>query len=138
LINVSRSVAAIAAGAILLLGMPAMAATSTLTIPIAALNGSGETGTAVLTQTPDGVKVDITLKGAPATAEPAHIHAGTCEKINAQPEWPLTSVTNGTSTSVVKGVTIDQMLKTPYAINVHKSTSDLATYVACGNIAAPK
>jgi hypothetical protein len=50
--------------------------------------------------------------------------------------WPLTNLSNGTSTTVVKGTTIDQMLKTPYAINVHKSTSDLGTYVACGNIAA--
>jgi hypothetical protein len=28
------------------------------------------------------------------------------------------------------------MLASPYAINVHKSTSDLGTYVACGNITA--
>jgi Cu/Zn superoxide dismutase len=136
--NYSRSLAAFAAGLLLLATAPAMAATSTLTIPISALNGSGETGSAVLTQTADGVQVVVTLKGAPADAQPTHIHAGTCGKINAAPEWPLTSLTDGTSTSVVKGVTIDQMLKTPYAINVHKSTSDLGTYVACGNIVAGK
>ncbi len=136
--NFSRSFAALAAGALLILAAPAGAATSTLTVTMDALNSSGETGTAVLTQTDDGVQVVVTLKGAPAAAQPTHIHAGTCGKINAAPEWPLTSLTNGTSTSVVKGVTIDQMLKTPYAINVHKSTSDLGTYVACGNIVAAK
>jgi len=136
--HASRSLAALAAGVLFLTAAPAFAATSTLTIPLAALNGSGETGTAVLTQTPDGVQVVVTLKGGPAAAQPMHVHAGTCAKINAAPEWPLTSVTDGKSTSVVKGVTIDQMLKTPYAINVHKSTSDLADYVACGNIVAGK
>ncbi len=124
----------LAAAALLVLAMPAGAATSTLTVTMNALNSSGETGTAVLTQQTDGVQVVVTLKGAPTAAQPTHIHAGTCGKINAAPEWPLTSLSGGTSTSVVKGVTIDQMLKTPYAINVHKSTDDLGTYVACGNI----
>lgn len=134
--NVSRTLAALAAG-FSILAAPAYAATTTLTIPMSALSNSGETGTATLTQTADGVQVVVTLKGAPAAAQPTHIHAGTCGKINAAPEWPLNSLANGTSTSVVKGVTIDQMLKTPYAINVHKSTDDLATYVACGNIVQP-
>jgi hypothetical protein len=134
--NVSRSIAALAAGVLMILAVPAGAATSSLNVPISALNGSGETGIAVLTQTADGVQVVVTLKGAPADAQPTHIHAGTCGKINAAPEWPLTSLANGSSTTVVKGVTIDQMLKTPYAINVHKSTADLGTYVACGNIVA--
>jgi len=134
----SRSLAAIAAGILVLSAAPALADTTTLTVPISALNGSGETGSAVLTQTADGVQVVVTIKGAPADAQPMHIHAGTCAKINAAPEWPLTSVTDGKSTSVVKGVTIAQMLKVPYAINIHKSASDLADYVACGNIAAAK
>jgi hypothetical protein len=136
--NFSRSLAALAAGALFVLAVPAGAATSTVTVPISALNASGEVGIAVLTQTADGVQVVVTLKGAPADAQPAHIHAGTCGNITAAPEWPLTSLAKGTSTSVVKGVTIDQMLASPYAINVHKSTSDLGTYVACGNIVAGK
>jgi len=134
----SRPLAALAAGMLLVLAAPAGAATSSLTIPIAAQNSSGETGTAVLTQTADGVQVVVTLQGAPADAQPAHIHVGPCAKLNPAPMWPLTSLTNGTSTTVVKGVTIDQLLKTPYAINVHKSTSDLGTYVACGDIVAAK
>jgi hypothetical protein len=134
--NVSRSLAALAAGMLLFLAAPAGAATTTLNVTINAQNSSGEAGTAVLTQTADGVQVVVTLKGAPADAQPAHIHAGTCDKLNPAPMWPLTSLTKGTSTTVVKGTTIDEMLKTPYAINVHKSTSDIGTYVACGNIVA--
>jgi hypothetical protein len=134
--NVSRSLAALAAGVLLVLAAPAGAATSTLTVTLNAQNSSGEAGTAVLTQTADGVQVVVTLKGAPAAAQPAHIHVGPCAKLTPAPTWPLTSLINGTSTTVVKGITIDQLLKTPYAINVHKSTSDLGTYVACGDIVA--
>jgi hypothetical protein len=111
------------------------AATSTLTVTMNAQNNSGETGTATLTQVTDGVQVVLAIKGAPSTAQPAHIHTGTCADLKGV-VYPLTSVTNGSSTTVVKGITIDQLLKSPMAINVHKSASDLATYVACGNIAA--
>ena len=114
------------------------AATTHVTVDMKALNGSGETGSATLTQQDDGVKVVVTLKGAPATAQPTHIHKGTCAKINAAPEYPLTSVTNGTSTTVVKGVKLADLLSSDYAINVHKSPDDLATYVSCGDIKSSK
>jgi Cu/Zn superoxide dismutase len=115
-------------------GLPAGAATSTLTIEMKALNNSGETGNAVLTQESDGVKVVVTLKNAPAAAQPTHIHIGTCGNIKPAPEYALVSLANGTSTSTVKGITIDQLLAGKYAINVHKSADDLGTYVACGEI----
>jgi hypothetical protein len=102
-----------------------------------AQNSSGEDGTATLTAVTGGVQVVVALKGAPATAQPAHIHNGTCTNLKGV-VYPLTNVTAGNSTTVVKGVTIDQLLKGPYAINVHKSASDLATYVSCGNIVAAK
>ena len=121
--NVSRSLAALAAGVLLILATPAGAATSTLTVTINAQNSSGEAGTAVLTQTADGVQVVVTLKGAPADAQPDAHSRRHLRQAQAAPMWPLTSLSNGTSTTVVKGMTIDQMLKTPYAINVHKSTS---------------
>lgn len=114
----------------------AHAATTTVTVDMKALNGSGETGTAAVSQETDGVKVVVTLKNAPADAQPTHIHIGTCGNIKAAPEYSLESVTNGTSTTVVKGVTLDDLLKGHYAINVHKSTSDLGTYVSCGDIKA--
>ena len=126
---------AFAACSLLAPGAPAAAATSSLTVDLGAQNGSGETGTAALTQKPEGVEVVITLANAPATAQPAHVHMGTCAQLGA-PQYPLTSVTGGNSTTVIKGVTIDQLLTSPMAINVHKSTTDLATYVACGDIKA--
>jgi hypothetical protein len=105
-----------------------------LTVPLKPQNASGESGTATLTDTPAGLKVVISLKGAPAGPQPAHIHMGSCAHLNPTPKYPLSMVVAGKSTTVVKGVTISQLLgKT--AVNVHKSPTDIATYVACGDIA---
>ena len=106
-----------------------------MTVSIKALNGSGEAGSAVLTDTKAGLKVVISLTGAPEGAQPAHIHKGSCAKLDPKPEYPLSSVVGGKSTTVVKGVTIGE-IKGKTAINVHKSPTDIATYVACGDIAA--
>jgi len=116
------------------LGAPAATPVS-ITIPLVALNNSGETGTATLTQVGSGVRVVVALAHAPASAQPTHIHIGTCGNINKAPEYPLVNTVGGSGTSTVAGVTLKQLLAGKYAINVHKSTMDLATYVACGNIA---
>lgn len=105
-----------------------------MVVQLAPQNSSGESGTATLTDTPKGLKVVISLKGAPASPQPAHIHKGSCAKLDPQPWYPLQSVVGGKSTTVVPGVTMAKIMgKT--AINVHKSAADLATYVACGNVA---
>ncbi len=111
------------------------AATSTLTVSLAEQNGSGESGTATLTQTGPDVSVVIALKGAPATPQPAHIHSGTCSDLGGVAN-ALTNVVAGSSTTVVKGTTIDALLAKPMAINVHESAENLGKYVACGNIVA--
>lgn len=114
--------------------LSAAAATSSLTVNLSEQNGSGESGTAVLTQMGSDVKVVIALKGAPATtAQPAHIHDGTCADLKGV-AYPLSNIVNGASTTTVKGVTIDKLLGAPYAINVHESAANLAKYVACGGI----
>jgi hypothetical protein len=113
---------------------PAIAATSTLTVALNAQNGSGETGTATLTQVGADVKVVIALKGAPATTpQPAHIHDGTCASLKGV-AYALSNVVGGASTTTVKGVTIDKLLGGTYAVNVHESAANLGKYVACGNI----
>jgi Cu/Zn superoxide dismutase len=112
----------------------AYAKPQTMTVKMRAENKSGETGTAQLMQLPNGVQVKITLADAPAAAQPAHIHEGTCQQLNPAPKVMLTSVTGGTSTTFVKGAKLSDWTSGKYAINVHKSTSDLKTYVACGAI----
>ena len=138
--NVIRpALAASILAAIAYAAAPVSAATGTaapVTLTMSAQNGSGEDGTATLTQTAAGVQVVVSLKNAPATAQPAHVHPGTCANLNPAPQYPLTSVVSGSSTTVLKGVTLEQLLSGTFAINVHKSTSDLGTYVSCGDIKA--
>jgi hypothetical protein len=102
-------------------------------ITMNAQNGSNENGTATLTQQADGVQVVIALENATGS-QPSHIHAGTCAKLNPAPKYPLSDTVDGKGTTLVKGVTIPSLLQGGFAINVHKSASDLATYVSCGNI----
>lgn len=104
-----------------------------LTVHLKALNGSGESGTAKLRDTKAGLVVMLSLTGAKGT-QPAHIHKGTCAKLDPKPWYPLANVVNGKSTTTIAGVTIAGMLGKS-AINVHKSLSDLPTYVACGDVA---
>ena len=110
-------------------------APKSITIKMVAENGSGENGSATLTQVADGVLVAVKLDNTPqGTPQPTHIHIGTCAKINKAPEYPLANTVNGASTSTVRGIALSDLLKGKYAINVHKSASELGTYVSCGNI----
>lgn len=114
---------------------PVSAAMTSVTIPLSAQNGSGENGTAKISDVDGGVTVVISLKGAPATAQPAHIHDGTCANLGGV-VFPLKDVVGGSSTTMVKGTSIAALMKKPYAINVHESAANLGKYVACGNIKA--
>lgn len=108
----------------------------TVHVKLSAQNKSKETGTATLTPMGDDkTKVEISLKGGPkGTPQPAHIHEGTCAKLDPKPKWGLESVVDGKSTTEVP-VGIAEIMQGAHAINVHKSGEDLKTYVSCGNIA---
>lgn len=98
-------------------------------------NGSKQNGTATVKGAPGGVLVVVSVFNEPKGAsEPAHIHAGTCAKLNPAPWKPLSNVVNGKSTTMVKGVTVDQIKGGHYAINVHESAKNLKKYVSCGDL----
>ena len=121
--------------ALTLAASPAFAAApSSVTVTMKAENNSGESGTATLTQMPDAVKIVVSLTGAPAAAQPTHIHPGTCSKLNPAPEYPLESLVSGKSTTMLKGKKLADLMGGKFSINVHKSTEDLKTYVSCGEI----
>src|SRR5947199_2179209 len=81
-------------------------------------NGSGEDGSAQLTDMGDGTtKVELIMLNAPEGAEqPAHIHKGTCANLDPTPAYPLNNVQDGKSTTIVK-VDLDVLTKDKYAIN---------------------
>jgi hypothetical protein len=118
---------------------PALAAMQgPLTIPLAAQNNSGENGTATLTQDGSKTKVYIEMTGAPAgSVQPAHIHDGTCAKLDKAPKWPLEALKDGKSTTLVPA-TMAEIMQQKTAINIHKSATELKDYVACGEIAHAK
>ena len=106
-----------------------------VTVRMHAVEKSGESGTARLTSLgSDRTQVDINLKGAPkGVPQPAHIHEGTCDKLNPQPKWGLNNVVDGkSSTQVPAG--LDELQSGTFAINVHKSEKDISTYFSCGAI----
>ncbi len=119
-----------------LIGAPAVAfgAMHRVTIALRAQNGSGESGKAILTSEGAKTRVFIDVEHAPkGVAQPAHIHEGTCSKLNPKPAWKLKPVKGGRSTTVVS-VSLDKLLHGTYAINIHKSFSEIKQYVSCGNI----
>lgn len=125
---------ALAAG-ILALALPVSAADPAHHVfVVSAQNGSGEVGTVTLTPVGDKTRVDVALANTPADVpQPAHIHPGSCAKLDPKPKYPLANVVDGYSTSTVD-VPIAQLLAGGLAVNVHKSTTDIPTYVACGDL----
>jgi len=112
-------------------------AAKSVTVRFGQQNNSGESGTARLTPDGDKTKVVINLKGAPkGVPQPAHIHEGTCAKLDPKPKYPLQNVVDGKSTSEVPA-SLDSLMSGTNAINVHKSAADIKTYVACGDIRKP-
>ena len=90
-----------------------------------------------------------------APSHPAHIHAGACPEVG-EVKYPLADVTVATdsdmgtpqamtgtpvadmgmmleSTTDVEAP-LEDILAAEHAINLHMSTDDMSTYVACGNI----
>lgn len=105
-----------------------------ITVNLGAQNNSGETGTATLTPEGHKTKVVIEMSNAPAgVVQPAHIHEGTCANLDKAPKWKLEPVKDGKSTTVVP-VSLETIVKTKTAINVHKSPKEIQDYVACGDI----
>ncbi len=113
-----------------------LAAAGPVTVKLSAQNNSGENGTATLIPEGDKTKVVVEMTGAPAgVAQPMHIHAGTCAKLDKAPKWKLEPLKDGKSTTMVPA-TLAAILKDPTAINVHKSVPEIQVYVACGDIVA--
>jgi hypothetical protein len=105
-----------------------------VTVKLEPQNNSGESGTATLTPSGDSTKVVLDVKGAKGN-QPTHIHKGSCAQLDPKPAFPLSPLVNGKSESTVKA-SVKDLTSGSYAINGHKSSDDLKTYVFCGDIKA--
>lgn len=106
---------------------------SEMVVTLTGENDSGQFGTATLAEADGKVTVTVALGGTPkgGPAQPAHIHVGECPGVGAV-KYPLTSLNDGASTTVLD-VTLDQLKgELPLAINVHKSATEASVYTACG------
>jgi len=111
-----------------------LAAGKAVVVRLDAQSNSGQNGTATLYPEGDKTRVVIELSNVPAgVAQPAHIHRGSCDKLDKAPRWNLKAVADGGSVTVVP-VALDAILAESTAINIHKSAIETQIYVACGNI----
>ena len=102
------------------------------TVTLKPVNDFNEAGTAILKEENGQVRVTINLLGyTKDVVQPVHIHVGDCPGVGAV-KYPLTSVVNGASTTLLS-VTLESLKKEmPLAINIHKSATEVSTYMACG------
>jgi hypothetical protein len=117
----------------ILIAMALAACTSeeSRTFQLETLNDSGVTGTALLTDLRDGsTRVVINVDPAGHLNMPAHIHPGTCVELVPQPLYPLESVVDGDSETVVSR-SLSELLAGDLALNLHVSFEDMGTYAAC-------
>lgn len=104
-----------------------------VTVELAEFEGSGQSGTATLTAEGDRTRVVVSVDDPISDSQPAHIHEGTCDNLTAEPAYGLPNVAAGSSESTVDA-TLDSLTSGEYAINLHMSDDDLATYTSCGDI----
>lgn len=121
--------------AILLALAPAVGAGAerSVTVKIAAMNGTGETGTATFTPQGDKTLIVVDLNGAPNIHQPSHLHDGTCDDYSPAPAYPLADVVAGKSRTLVNE-RFEKIVGGGYILNVHKSYDDIATQAACSVI----
>lgn len=108
-----------------------------LTIALAPVTTSAVTqaGTALITETADGLVVAITVTGYETEQpQPAHIHTGACPTVG-EVVYPLENLVDGTSETTLTGVTLEQLeSQLPLGINVHKSAEEASVYTSCGDV----
>ena len=104
-------------------------------VTLQAQNDSGQDGMVRLEAMGNQTKVTIDIKPGPAgVAQPAHIHEGTCANLNPRPAFPLQSVVDGKSETILD-VPLSTIQATQHSVNVHKSAGEASIYVSCGEIA---
>ena len=105
-----------------------------VTINLGALNASGQTGTATLTEGGAQTEVALTLSLGARNSELVHIHNGQCGATLGGVAYNLTNFAGGSgASSTVVNATLASLQDGDHAINSHDA-ADASIYTACGNI----
>ena len=111
------------------------AAGTSVTIPMVALDDSGQTGSATLIAAGDVTWVAVNVGAGPlGVSQPIHIHSGSCDALGGV-EQKLTSLENGRSVTMIDSP-IATYLAGDRSINLHKSGPEASVYTSCGDIPA--
>jgi hypothetical protein len=132
----ARRAAAIGVFCFASLAAAAGAADAPVKIDLGPMNGSGESGVAILTPQGSKTLVELHLKGGSGDPQPAHFHTGTCDNYGPRPLYMLRAVVKGNSSTTLD-MPIEKLLGGDLVINVHKSFDDIATIASCA-VAKPK
>jgi hypothetical protein len=126
---------ALAATLILAFAAPAFAADKSATYQLTTQNGSGETGTVTLAPSisGNGTWVVVVVNGTGGLYQPMHVHDGPCAKLG-KVDYPLMNANDGQSITLLPDVPMSKLMSGSYAVNVHKSPSEMANYVACTDL----
>lgn len=114
----------------------------TLATPAALTGALDIHGTGWMAPSGSGTVAGVSISNAtPGGVHPWHIHQGTCGSngaifgpADAYP--PLTVATNGTA-SAQANLDIALPQSGEYHVNVHASSDNMGTIIACGNLAPP-
>jgi Cu/Zn superoxide dismutase len=107
----------------------------TLELQLSEQSGSGQSGTATLTEVDgDRTRIVIELANPPQTPQPSHVHPGSCDDLGP-PVAGLSNVVDGKAETVVD-MTLDELRTGKLVVHAHKSAQEYDTSVACVRIPA--
>lgn len=136
-----RETRLLAAGFALVVGLAACggdddsADSAALELQLAEQRGSGQSGTATLTEVDGGkTRIVIELSNPPQEQQPSHVHPGSCDDLGP-PVAGLSNVFDGKAETVVD-MSLDELRTGELVVHAHKSAQEYATSVACARIPA--
>ncbi|HEU0020987.1 MAG TPA: hypothetical protein VFR55_04845 [Dehalococcoidia bacterium] len=105
----------------------------TITVDLVEDNASGQSGVALLTPRGGNTEIWASLSEGTLESSLVHVHSGQCGEDLGDVVHPLTSFSQGTSATLLEGVSLSSLLTGAFAVNSHQA-QDPDVYTACGNI----
>jgi hypothetical protein len=114
-------------------GEAVVAGETALSLELTEQNGSGQSGTATLTQAgEERTKIVMELSNPPAVPQPAHVHPGPCDDLG-DPVAALANVVRGRSETTVP-LSSAELRRGDLVVHAHKSEREYSISVACAPI----